>query len=78
MTLLYVQIQDLLRNIVVISFSVVTMAMTQNGVTALNLASQEGHVTIVRLLLEKEAEVNLCDEVRIYDFLYDVNVYVGI
>ena len=45
------------------NLSVVIMAMTQNGVTALNLASQEGHVTVVRILLDKGADVNLCDKV---------------
>ena len=32
--------------------------------TALYVASQEGHVTEVRLLLEKGADVNICDKVQ--------------
>ena len=39
------------------------MVMTQEGVTALNYASQEGHVTVVRLMLEKGADVNICNKV---------------
>ena len=38
----------------------VSMVMTQKGVTALYFTSQEGHVTVVRLLLEKGADVNIC------------------
>ena len=41
----------------------VSMVTTQKGVTALYCASQEGHVTVVRLLLEKGVDVNICDKV---------------
>ena len=40
-----------------------SIAMTQKGVTALYIASFEGHVTVVRLLLENGADVNICVEV---------------
>ena len=36
----------------------------QNGVTALHMASFHGNVEIVRLLLEKEANPNICDKVQ--------------
>ena len=44
------------------------MVMTQNGVTALYFASQEGHVTVVKLLLENGADVNICHKV-VLDFV---------
>ena len=46
----------------------VSMVTTQEGVTALYYASQEGHMTVVRLLLENGADVNICDKV-VMDFV---------
>ena len=51
-----------------ISLSMVSLVTTQNGVTALYYASQEGHVTVMRLLLENGADVNICDKV-VVDFV---------
>ena len=44
------------------------MVATQNGVTALYLFAQESHVKVVRLLLEKGADINIFDNVAV-DFL---------
>ena len=42
------------------------MIITQNGATALYSASYEGHERVVRLLLEKGADVNICYKVCSY------------
>ena len=60
----------------IVSLPMVSMVTTQEGVTALKLASQEGHVIVVRLLLEYGADVNICDKVVI-DFV-SCTMYVDI
>ena len=51
-----------------IGLSILSMVMTQKGVTALYSASQEGHVTVVKLLLDNGAYVNICNKV-VRDFV---------
>ena len=55
----------------------VSIVTTQRGATALYFASQESHVTVVRVLLEKGADVNICDKVYIYG-LCIMYIYVDI
>ena len=38
----------------------------QSGRTALLIATRQGHVTAVQILLEKHADSNLCDEVILH------------
>ena len=52
------------------------MVSTQEGVTALYIASQEGHVTIVRLLLENGADVNICKNVSLHVHVQLVVCYI--
>lgn len=40
--------------------------VTQDGLTALHLATFSGHVEIVMLLLKNKADVDICDVVNFY------------
>ena len=51
-----------------VTLSMVSMVMTQDGVTALFCASLGGYVRVVRLLLDKGADVNICRKV-VMDFV---------
>ena len=42
------------------------MVLLQNGKTALHMAACNGHVAIIRLLLEKNADVDICDKVTFH------------
>lgn len=47
----------------------------QFGQTTLYLVSQKGHVKIVKLLLQKCADINICDEVHACICTYVHNIY---
>ena len=60
------------------SFSTtLSLKWIQDGDTSLIAASQEGHVTVVRLLLENGADVNICAKV-VMDFVSCTCTYVDI
>ena len=42
----------------------------QDGSTALHAAAQEGHLRVVEMLLEANADVNIKKNVRVIDHLY--------
>ena len=45
--------------------SMISMVTTQEGVTALYYASVGGHVTVVKMLLERGTDVNIHNKVRL-------------
>ena len=42
--------------------------ITQDGYTPLYLATIKGHLAVVKLLIEKGADVNICNMVLSYDY----------
>ena len=45
-------------------FSIVAIPHLQDGWTALHLASQQGHVEVVRVLIAAKARINQCSKVQ--------------
>lgn len=51
-------------------------AVTKQAIAPVHLASQEGHVDMVSLLLTRNASVNLSNKVRLLSCLFYPRLYV--